>query len=176
MAARYLALALMPLGIALAGCTTTGRAPVPAASIVPPDVLARHDYSLADTPNKRTALAYLYTAWNDRQLQYARATYWVPGSFPAPAAGSPPPDLPRNFVPPSYDIKKVVEEGDQVVVLAFVRGVGIGDRITTIFGTDGGVKIGDAVVEIFQFDPATGLIKAKWDTIQPLSDESYDFR
>jgi hypothetical protein len=54
--------------------------------------------------------------------------------------------------------------------------VGIGDRITTIFGTDGGVKIGDAVVEIFRFDPASGLIKAKWDTIQPISEESYDFR
>jgi hypothetical protein len=38
-----------------------------------------------------------------------------------------------------------------------------------------GIKIGDAVVEIFEFAPS-GLIAKKWDTIQPVSEESYDFR
>jgi hypothetical protein len=83
--------------------------------------------------------------------------------------------LPKNIGTPKYTIKKVIEEGNQVVVLAFVEGVGIGSRITTIFGTDGGVKIGDAGVEIFEFDKS-GLIAKKWDTIQPVSEESYDFR
>ncbi|MBN4075898.1 MAG: hypothetical protein COA71_12965 [SAR86 cluster bacterium] len=142
------------------------------------EVLARHDYSLADSANKRTALAYLYTAWNDGQVQNARQTYWEPGSFPeAPttAEGAPPPDLPTNIGSPQYTMKKVVEEGNHVVVLAFVEGVGIGDEITTIFGTSGGIKIGDAVVEIFEFNP-DGLITNKWDTFQSLSEESYDFR
>lgn len=137
--------------------------------VVAPEVLELHDYSLADTANKRTALAYLYTAWNDGKLAEARETYWVPGSFP-PGGGSGPP------VGPRYTIHQVIEEGNTVVVLAFVEGIGIGEEFTTVFGTPGGTKIGDAVVEIMRFDPATGLIAEKWDTIEPLSEATYDFR
>jgi len=61
-----------------------------------------------------------------------------------------------------------------VVVLAFVEGVGIGSRITTVFGTDGGTKIGDGVVELFRFDE-TGLIASKVDIVEPVSEASYDF-
>lgn len=166
MSARLLAIAM---SLAAAGCAT------PANRIVSADTLARHDYALADTPNKRTALAYLYTAWNDGRIAEARRAYWVTGSFPAVPGGAKPADLPRNVGMPHYTIKKVIEEGNQVAVLAFVKGVGIGEPITTIFGTHGGTKIGDAVVEIFEFAPS-GLIARKWDTIQPVSEESYDFR
>jgi hypothetical protein len=162
--------------IAAAACLSlTACQPLTSAPLVATAMLEAHDYALADTPNKRTALAYLYTAWNDGRVAYARQLFWVPGSFPAPADGTAPADLPRNIGSPSYTIKKVIEEGNQVVVLAFVEGVGIGSRITTVFGTDGGVKIGDAVVEIFEFAP-DGKIARKWDTIQPVSEESYDFR
>ncbi len=156
--------------LALSGCAGSQR-----ASLVTPAMLAAHDYSLADTPNKRTALAYLYTAWNDGRVAEARQIFWVPGSFPTPTTGVAPADLPRNIGTPHYTMKKVVEEGDRVVVLAFVKGVGIGTPITTIFGTPGGTKIGDAVVEIFEFAP-DGRIARKWDFIQPMSEESYDFR
>jgi hypothetical protein len=162
-------LCLPLIALALSSCA------VPVNEVVSAAMLSAHDYSLADSPNKRTALAYLYTAWNDGRVAYARQLFWVPGSFPAPAPSTAPADLPRNIGTPKYTIKKVIEEGNQVVVLAFVEGVGIGSRITTIFGTDGGVKIGDAVVEIFEFAP-DGKIARKWDTIQPVSDESYDFR
>ena len=145
-----------------------------AKEVVTDAVLAKHDYSLADTPNKRTALAYLYTAWNDGEVKAARDTYWVPGSFDDVGKGLPP-DLPKNVGMPRYTIKKVIEEGGNVVVLAFVEGVGIGEEITTIFGTPGGTKIGDAVVEIFEFNQ-DGLIAKKWDTIEPISEEGYDFR
>lgn len=164
---QVLATLLLALS-ACSGAPETSDAPV-AEEVVPADVLALHNYSLADTPNKRTALAYLYTAWNDGKLAEARETYWVPGSFP-PGGGSGPP------VSPQYTIHKVIEEGDTVVVLAFVEGIGIGEEFTTVFGTPGGTKIGDAVVEIMRFDPATGLIAEKWDTIEPLSEETYDFR
>jgi len=159
------------VGLALAGCTAETPAPVEAEAkvAIPADLLERHDFSLADTPNKRTALAYLYSAWNDGELASARATYWVPGSFP-PGGGSGPP------VSPQYTIKRVMEEGDQVVVLALVEGVGIGEEFTTVFGTPGGIKIGDAVVEFMRFDPASGLIAKKVDIIEPMSEESYDFR
>ncbi|MEL1251070.1 hypothetical protein [Aurantiacibacter gilvus] len=129
---------------------------------IPADLLERYEFSPADTPNKRIALVYLYSAWNDGELADARATYWVPGYFPP--------------VIPQYRIHRVIEEGDQVVVLALVEGIGIGDEITTIFGTPGGTKIGDAVVEVMRFDPATGLIAEKVDIIEPMSEESYDFR
>lgn len=145
------------------------------AELVAPEILKQHDYALADTPNKRTALAYLYTAWNDGRIAEARAAYWVPGSFPAAPAGGPPADLPANVGSPRYTVKKVIEEGDHVVVLSLVEGVGIGEEITTIFGTPGGTKIGDAVVEIFRFDEQ-GRIAEKWDTIQPISEQDYDFR
>jgi len=153
--------------LALVGCEA-GQADIDEVTI-PADLLERHDFSLADTPNKRTALAYLYSAWNDGHLAEARETYWVSGSFP-PGDGSGPP------VSPHYTIHQVIEEGDTVVVLAFVEGIGIGEEFTTIFGTPGGTKIGDAVVEIMRFDPETGLIAEKWDTIEPLSEETYDFR
>ncbi len=157
--------------LALAACASGPAATdtPQAEEVVAPAVLKLHDYSLADTPNKRTALAYLYTAWNDGKLAEARETYWVPGSFP-PGGGSGPP------VSPKYTIHQVIEEGDTVVVLAFVEGIGIGEEFTTVFGTPGGTKIGDAVVEIMRFDPSTGLIAEKWDTIEPLSEATYDFR
>ena len=60
------------------------------------------------------------------------------------------------------------------MVLEFVEGVGIGTEITTLMGTPGGTKIGDAVVEIFKFDE-DGKILQKWDVIEPLSEASYDF-
>lgn len=160
---------LLAIGVAalLAGCAT-----MPDGAPVEEGLLQRHDFSLADTPNKRTALAYLYTAWNENRLAYARLTYWVPGSWPElergePARGPPGP-------PPRYRIHRVIEEGDQVVVLAFVEGVGIGEPFTTAWGTPGGIKVGDAVVEFFRFAP-NGLIAAKWDIIEPLSEASYDF-
>jgi len=161
---------IVACALALSACAGSER-----ASLVTPAMLAAHDYSLADTPNKRTALAYLYTAWNDGRVAEARQIFWVPGAFPAPAKGAAPADLPRNIGRPHYTMKQVVEEGDRVVVLAFVKGVGIGTPITTIFGTPGGTKIGDAVVEIFEFAP-DGRIARKWDFIQPMSEESYDFR
>lgn len=154
----------------VAGCQASTR-----ASLVPPSVLAAHDYSLANTPNKRTALAYLYTAWNDGKLQEARQTYWVPGVFRSAPPMKPPPGMGARPMTVRYTVKKVIEEGDQVVVLAFVEGVGIGEPITTLFGTPGGTKVGDAVVEIFQFRK-DGLIARKWDTIEPLSEATYDFR
>lgn len=150
----------------LAGCATVPAAPLDAG------LLARHDFSLADTPNKRTALAYLYTAWNEGRLREARLTYWRRGSFPDLEAGGQPSGPP---VSPVYTVHRVIEEGDQVVVLAFVRGVGVGQPFTTVFGTPGGTRIGDAVVEIFRFDE-DGLIAQKWDTIEPLSEATYDFR
>ena len=163
-----LALAMLA---SLAGCNDRAAQPdaVRAQVGVPSDLLESHDFSLADTPNKRTALAYLYTAWNDGKLAEARATYWMPGSFP-PGGGSGPPVSPR------YTIKQVIEEDDTVVVLAFVEGIGIGEEFTTVFGTPGGTRIGDAVVEIMRFDPESGLITEKWDTIEPLSEATYDFR
>ncbi|MCA9473990.1 MAG: hypothetical protein KC594_18150 [Nitrospira sp.] len=169
------------LAVALAACQP--KAAGEQSDHVSPEVLALHDYSLADTPNERTALAYLYTAWNDGQIRDARLTYWSPGSFPdleAEAAADSPPeglpiDLPVNVGSPTYTIKKVFEDDDHVIVLAFVEGVGIGEEFTTVFGTPGGTKIGDAVVEIFRFDD-DGLIAEKWDTIEPLSEQTYDFR
>ena len=146
----------------------------PLSPLIPQALLDAHDFSLADTPNKRTALAYLYTAWNDGRLPQARLTYWAPGSFPELERTGVPDDLPPNIGAPRYTVHRVIEEGDQVVVLAFVEGVGIGEEFTNIFGQRG-VKVGDAVVEIFRFAPS-GLIAAKWDTIEPLSDASYDFR
>lgn len=175
MARHRLAAIMGGAALALLAMAGNAQAGAPKAEIVPPDVLAKHDYSLADTPNKRTALAYLYTAWNDGRLVYARRTYWVPGSFPDLDAKGPPADLPPNVGAPRYTIKKVIEEGDHVVVLAFVEGVGIGQPFTTVFGTPGGTKIGDAVVEIIRFGK-DGLIAQKWDTIEPLSEKSYDFK
>lgn len=168
---RLFAILALATALPLAGCAgPEAETAEPQGSVaIPVDLLARHDFSLAVTPNKRTALAYLYSAWNDGELQAARATYWVPGSFPTGGGSAP-------AVSPQYTIHQVIEEGDRVVVLALVRGVGIGEEITTIFGTPGGTKIGDAVVEIMRFDPATGLIAEKWDTIEPVSEESYDFR
>lgn len=141
---------------------------------IPAELLAAHDFTLADTPNKRTALAYLYTAWNEGRLPQARLTYWQPGTFPALERTGVPDDLPPNLGAPRYTIHRVIEEGDQVVVLAFVQGVGIGSEFTNIFGQRA-IKVGDAVVEIFRFAPS-GLIEAKWDTIEPVSEASYDFR
>jgi len=167
---------LMPLllpVLALTGCSQPQADPAGAAAstqvIIPQELLEKYDFSAADTPNKRTALAYLYTAWNDNRLAEAREAYWLPGSFP-PGGGAGPP------VGPRYTIKRVIEESDQVVVLAFVEGVGIGDEITTIFGTPGGTKIGDGVVEVMRFDPTTGLIAQKVDIVEPVSEESYDFK
>lgn len=162
---------LLPMAalLLLAGCATT---PIPAGAPIEAGLLERHDFSLADTPNKRTALAYLYTAWNEGRLREARLTYWRRGSFPDLEAGGQPSGPP---VSPVYTMHRVIEEGDQVVVLAFVRGVGVGQPFTTVFGTPGGTRIGDAVVEIFRFDE-NGLIAQKWDTIEPLSEATYDFR
>ncbi len=165
---RRFAIAMAAVSM-LAGCAAGPT------RLVGAEVLSRHDYALADTPNKRTALAYLYTAWNDGRVAEARRTFWVPGSFPEAPKGAAPADLPRNIGTPHYTMKQVVEEGDRVVVLALVKGVGIGQPIITIFGTPGGTKIGDAVVEIFEFAP-DGRIARKWDFIQPVSEESYDFR
>ena len=157
----------------LASCQTTGGAELAGGSSIEAGLLQRHDFSLADTPNKRTALAYLYTAWNEGRLREARLTYWRRGSFPelegGGAASGPPGPSPR------YTIHRVIEEDDLVVVQAFVQGIGVGREFTTVFGTPGGIKIGDAVVEIFRFDD-TGLIAEKWDTIEPLSEATYDFR
>lgn len=163
------ALAATAAALLLAGCATM---PVGPAAPVDATLLARHDFSLADTPNKRTALAYLYTAWNEGRLREARLTYWRRGSFLDLEAGGQPSGPP---VSPVYTVHRVIEEGDQVVVLAFVRGVGVGQPFTTVFGTPGGTRIGDAVVEIFRFDE-NGLIAQKWDTIEPLSETTYDFR
>ncbi len=163
---------MMGLSLALAACSAPeDRALGELVTVaVPPELMERHDFSLADTPNKRIALAYLYTAWNDGEVEAARRTYWVPGSFTEENIAPPP-----NVGTPSYTIHKVIEEGDHVVVLAFVEGVGIGEEFSTVFGTPGGTKIGDAVVEIMRFSP-DGLIAEKWDTIEPLSEDSYDFR
>ena len=167
---------LILMATALASCSSYNGTARPARELVSTQTLAAHDYSLADTPNKRTALAYLYTAWNDGKVEEARRTYWAPGSFfGKKPEGPPPPGLPKDFRGPKYTIKKVIEEGRNVVVLAFVEGVGIGEPITTLFGTPGGTKIGDAVVEIFEFGDG-GLIVNKWDTIEPLSEQTYDFR
>lgn len=144
------------------------------APVVPQALLDAHDFSLADTPNKRTALAYLYTAWNEGRLPQARLTYWQPGSFPELERTGVPDDLPPNIGAPHYTIHRVIEEGDQVVVLAFVEGVGIGSEFTNVFGQSA-IKVGDAVVEVFRFAPS-GLIAAKVDVIEPLSEASYDFR
>jgi hypothetical protein len=146
----------------------------PPAVVIPQELLDAHDFSLADTPNKRTALAYLYTAWNEGRLPQARLTYWQPGSFPELERTGVPDDLPPNIGAPRYTIHRVIEEGDQVVVLAFVEGVGIGSEFTNVFGQTG-IKVGDAVVEVFRFAPS-GLIAAKVDVIEPLSEASYDFR
>ncbi len=154
----------------LAGIPVQAQDSVP----IPAELLAAHDFSLADTPNKRTALAYLYAAWNEGRLPQARLTYWQPGSFPELERTGVPDDLPPNIGTPHYTIHRVIEEGDQVVVLAFVQGVGIGSEFTNIFGQRA-IKVGDAVVEIFRFAPS-GLIEAKWDTIEPVSEASYDFR
>lgn len=93
--------------------------------IVPGELLERHDFSLADTPNKRTALAYLYSAWNDGEISEARATYWEAGSFLENATAGPPADLPDNIGSPQYTVHKVIEEGNRVVVLSLVEGVGM---------------------------------------------------
>lgn len=158
----------------LAGGPLLAQDAAPAAVVIPPELLAAYDFSLADTPNKRTALAYLYTAWNEGRLPQARLTYWEPGSFPELERTGVPDDLPPNVGAPRYTIHRVIEEDDQVVVLAFVQGVGIGSEFTNIFGQTA-TKVGDAVVEIFRFAPS-GLIAQKWDTIEPLSEASYDFR
>ena len=166
---------LFPLAAALllAACaTSTASAPPPAVAI-PADLMARHDFSLADTPNKRTALAYLYTAWNDARLGEARLTYWVRGSFPALERGEAPVAPPGPS--PHYTVHQVIEEGDRVVVLALVRGFGVGQDFTNVFGAPAGPKVGDAVVEIFRFGP-DGLIHQKWDIIEPMSETSYDFK
>jgi len=166
MVKRTVGAALLALATACTSLPTGGGAQIEAG------LLQRHDFSLADTPNKRTALAYLYTAWNEQRLREARLAYWRRGSWPALEAGG---EASGPPVSPQYTMHRVIEEGDQVVVLAFVRGVGVGQPFTTVFGTPGGTRIGDAVVEIFRFD-AQGLIAQKWDTIEPLSDATYDFR
>lgn len=157
----------------LAGCQTAGGAGHTGGSAIEAGLLQRHDFSLADTSNKRTALAYLYTAWNEGRLREARLTYWRRGSFPALEAGGAPSGPPGPS--PRYTVHRIVEEGDLVVVQAFVQGMGVGQPFTTVFGTPGGIKIGDAVVEIFRFDD-NGLIAEKWDTIEPVSEATYDFR
>ncbi len=157
----------------LAGCQTAGGTERTGGSAMEAGLLQRHDFSLADTPNKRTALAYLYTAWNEGRLREARLTYWQRGSFPELEAGGAPSAPPGPT--PRYTVHRIVEEGDLVVVQAFVQGMGVGEQFTTVFGTPGGIKIGDAVVEIFRFDE-NGLIAEKWDTIEPLSEATYDFR
>lgn len=159
--------------VLLAGCQTAGDTARTGGSPIEASLLERHDFSLADTPNKRTALAYLYTAWNEDRLREARLTYWRRGSFPELEAGGAPSGPPG--APPRYTVRRIVEEGELVVVQAFVQGMGVGQPFTTVFGTPGGTKIGDAVVEIFRFDE-NGLIAEKWDTIEPLSEATYDFR
>lgn len=165
------ALLLAP-ALLLGACSPERPRPVVAAPI-PAELAARHDFSLADTPNKRVALAYLYTAWNDARLADARLTCWTPGSWPELESGGTTSGPPGPS--PHYTVHQLIEEGDRVVVLAFVRGIGIGNPITTVFGTPGGTKIGDAVVEVFRFGP-DGLIQQKWDIIEPVSETSYDFR
>lgn len=173
MVAALIALSAFPVSAQDSPCPA--EAPLEAAGVgVPAELMAQYDFSLADTPNKRTALAYLYTAWNEGRLPYARLTYWQPGSFPELERTGVPDDLPPNIGAPRYTIHRVIEEGDQVVVLAFVQGVGIGEEFTNIFGQRG-VKVGDGVVEVFRF-AANGKIAAKWDVIEPLTDASYDFR
>jgi len=170
-----LLVAVLPAA-ALQAQDTLCPAEAPLGVMIPAPLLATYDFSLADTPNKRTALAYLYTAWNEARLREARLAYWRAGSFPELEAGGAP-DGPPSGPPgpsPKYTIRQVIEEGNQVVVLAFVEGVGIGSRITTVFGTDGGTKIGDGVVELFRFDE-TGLIASKVDIVEPVSEASYDF-
>ena len=162
---RHLACALAVLP--LAACSQAAP-----REVVPSEVLKLHDYALADTPNERTALAYLYTAWNDGKLAEARKTYWVPGSvFP------PPPKFPTplKFASTRFTIKQVVSEGNTVVVFAFVEGFGIGQPALTQRGPSTEPKIGDAVVEVMRFAPS-GLIEKKWDTIEPLTKSTYDFR
>ena len=144
----------------------------------------RHDYELADTPNEITALRYLYTAWNDRRFKYANETFWAPGAYEAMVAGKE--QRKRDFgvasadsgykppPPPTYSIRKVISDGDFVVVLAFVEGVGIGDDLTDFLGQPIGPKIGDAVVEIFEMN-SDHLIVNKWDTVEPLSRQNLDF-
>lgn len=157
----------------LTGCQTAGDMGPTGGSSIDAGLRERHDFSLANTPNKRTALAYLYTAWDEGRLREARLTYWRRGSFPELEAGGVPSAPPGPS--PRYTVHRIVEEGDLVVVQAFVQGVGIGQPFTTVFGTPGGIKIGDAVVEIFRFDER-GLIAEKWDTIEPVSETTYDFR
>ncbi|MES2699366.1 MAG: hypothetical protein V4647_07130 [Pseudomonadota bacterium] len=157
----------------LAGCQTVAGTERTDGLSIDAGLRERHDFSLADTPNKRTSLAYLYTAWNEGRLREARLTYWRRGSFPELEAGGAPSGPPGPS--PRYTVHRIVEEGDLVVVQAFVQGVGVGQPFTTVFGTPGGIKIGDAVVEIFRFDER-GLIAEKWDTIEPVSEATYDFR
>lgn len=144
----------------------------------------RHDYSLANTPNEITALRYLYTAWNDRRIAEANKTFWAPGAYAAMIAakeqrkrehGVDAGDATYKLPPPPvYTIRKVISEGDFVVVLAFVEGVGIGDDLTDFLGRPIGPKIGDAVVEIFEMND-DHLIVRKWDTVEPLSRQNLDF-
>ncbi|TXS90284.1 hypothetical protein FV139_18685 [Parahaliea maris] len=159
--------------------------------MVPGSVTAGdHDYSLADSPNKLTALRYIYLANNEGRFAEARKQFYDPAALEEDdkrrrarlkeitlASGVAAPEKASLPPPPSpvFTVKRVVEEGDVVVVLAFVEGVGIGDQITTFMGTPGGTKIGDAVVEIFRFN-AQGKILRKWDVIEPLSEATYDFR
>lgn len=149
-----------------------------------------YDYSLADSVNKKIALEYIYMANNDGKFAEARKKYYDPVALQADEArrrerlkkmGVVPPDAApgkgKPLPPPSpkFTVKRVVEENDTVVVLAFAQGVGIGEEITTFMGTSGGIKIGDAVVEIFKFNDK-GKILQKWDVIEPLSEATYDFR
>jgi len=148
------------------------------------------DYTLADTPNKLTALEYIYMANNQGRFKEAREKYYDAEALIADevrrqqrfaklnaqndknkdeSLSMPPPPSPQ------FTVKKVIEEDNQVVVLAFVEGVGIGRELTTIWGTPAGKKIGDAVVEIFLFNN-DGKILQKWDTIEELTEQGYDFK
>jgi hypothetical protein len=128
----------------------------PLAPAVPAELVAAHDFTLADTPHKRTALAYLYTAWNDGRLPEARQAYWAPGS----------PEGERSGFPPRLNVRSVIEERDQVAVLAFAEGTG---------SALSGRLAGDAIVEFFRFAPS-GLILAEWQTADPKAGGAYEFR
>lgn len=161
--------------LAVAACSRDGtqNEGPPQREIVSSEVLALHDYSLADTPNERTALAYLYTAWNDGKLAEARRTYWVgQADFSNDPKGPPPGAL--KFPSPRYTIRKVISEGNTVAVLALVEGFGIGKPAVTQRGLTTEPKVGDAVVEFMQFAPS-GLIEKKWDTIEPMTKSTLDF-
>lgn len=148
-----------------------------AAFVLVPQASLAQGRSIADlagdNANKRLVLEYLDMAWSQGRRAEARAKYFAPDfknypdDAPKPAAPGAAPRPPMPTVV-KYEFLQAIAEGDMVVVHSMVRGFGIGEPVTGMFGR-GGPKVGDDVVDIFKV--RGGKIVGKSDTVQAAETE-----